>query len=206
MAIDIPRIRHDEPWESANVDTWREKLRASVIENDRRIAAMLQIASFAAYGGMNLSVPTGFPDIDSSYQSIDVFDVLSPAVPRGVVVNLAPNHSFSMDVQGVYLIAVTGGFDHNEMNQGRTTNIRFFNQNTLQPIGPPILVGTGRNASVTSIAIAAFLEIGESEKNQSIQLQIGGGDDYSLVEFNYIELAIFNVGEWREPLLPDVVA
>ena len=37
MTVNIPRIRSDEPWNSRNVDTWREVLRAQVLENDRRI-------------------------------------------------------------------------------------------------------------------------------------------------------------------------
>lgn len=159
----------------------------------------LAVFAFAAYGGMIVDTDAAFSNLGGSYQVIDVFDEVYPATPRGVTVSL-PASTLAFENDGVYAFAITGTFEHNSSNQGRTTNIRVWNVTDGAQLGAPWVIGTGRNAEATPIAFVGLTEIVESNKNKEFRLEIGGGDTYSSVSFNALVFQVWNVGEWREPL------
>jgi len=80
MATNIPVIRHDEPWQSPNVDSWRQAIRAQVLENDRRITSQFlgvldQTTDVVSPGGGNLPAASALDA--GSYYVLEVTGVFA---------------------------------------------------------------------------------------------------------------------------------
>lgn len=85
---------------------------------------------------------------------------------------------------GLYQFAISGVFEHNSSNQGRTTNMRWWNETDQAVIGSSVVISTGRNAEASNFSIIGLISIDSSLTEKFIRLQFGGGDSYSSVIFN----------------------
>lgn len=162
---------------------------------------------FAAYGQLYLSnPPAAFPDLGASYQKVTVFDTASPTSPKNITIDLS-NDSMSFDIPGVYAITISGSFAHNSSNQGRTTNVRFFNETTGTPAANEFPIGIGRNVTDSSAAAIIIAEVTEASVGDDFILQIGGGSTVTSVSFSSTSWTIFSVGEFQgEDLINQAVA
>ena len=156
--------------------------------------------TYAAYGGLSMSAPqTGFwNDIGATYQTIDVFDAQPVTTQRGIVSDVA-NNTFAIEVAGVYWYSLNLTFEHDNSNQGRLTYVRFWDTTDDQPLGPSLVVSTGRNAEATSAALSGLFEQLPEDNNHPMRIEIGGGDSYTAVSFDNAEFSIMGAGEYRGP-------
>lgn len=155
-----------------------------------------KIFTYAAYGGLLIDEPVAFSDLDATWQVLDIFDEITPSTPRGITVDLGTS-SLAFDISGVYQATLTGTFEHNSLNSGRTTNLRFWDIDSGAPHGTPIVVATGRNAEATSFNYPVLLDIPPALVDHRARVEIGGGDTYTAVSFDVLQFSTFNVGEWR---------
>ncbi len=162
-------------------------------------ADAIQVFAFAAYGGMRMDAPTAFPDLGAAWQTLNVFDAANPSTPRGVSVNPATGE-FAYEHEGLYVISLTGAFEHNSDNNGRITQLRIFDVTGGAALGSALDIPTGRNSEATSVASTFFIEIPAGNVNDVLRFEIGNGNAYTAVVFNALSFATWNVGEWREPL------
>ena len=159
--------------------------------------AFIDAFAYASYGGLALDTTVAFPDLGAGFQVVNVFDEITPTTPRNITAELSPTWSLQIDRAGVYFLSISGTFEHNSSNQGRLTFIQFYNLTLGAPSGSDLTIATGRNAEATPINSTALIEVTEAIEGHQFQLRIGGGDSYSLVEFNFMEWSMFSVGEFR---------
>lgn len=146
---------------------------------------------FAAYGGMSVSAQISFFDLGATWQKLNIFDQ-ETATTRGITFDLA-NDTFSVDNSGVYMVNISAVFEHNELNAGRTTYIRLFNE-TSSTGRSGILVATALNVGGTLINISNIVEIEADAVGDIFSIEIGNGDTYSSVIWNMLNLNINNIG------------
>lgn len=155
MPVNIPRIRHDEPWQSPNVDTWRESLRAQVLENDRRIT----VTWLGLYDQVQDKKPDGQP-----------LDAAS---------NYTPGEYYVLEVNGVFSTAipelngVTGGVGDQIISNGTTWQILARSTAYLSSQVADTAAGviTFTPAPVSSAAATAATELirkGESDAGDAV--------------------------------------
>ncbi len=161
----------------------------------------VQTFAFAGYGGMAMSAQTAFADLGATWDVVDVFDIVTPAIPRGITLNILES-TFSFDNPGVYVFALSGAFEHDSSATGRTTNLRIYDVTTGAATGNGLIVPTGRNAEATTITATLFVEVLEANVGDAFRIEIGNGDTYITVSFNALDLSLWNIGEWRGAL-PD---
>ena len=165
----------------------------------RTMDITLQFMSFAAYSGLRVDTPVTFPDLGAAWQPINIFNEITPTTPRFITANLT-NHSFSVDNEGVYVLTITGTFEHNSLNQGRVTYLRSWDLTSGVQVGNDLPLPTGRNAEATPIAVSTFFEVTAAVEDHEIRLEIGAGDTYTSVIFNVLNYQIHSIGEWREAI------
>ena len=158
----------------------------------------VNVFAFAAYGGMRYINPTSVPwhDIGAIHRKIDVFNEQSVVTQRSITTDLV-NSTVAIDTAGIYDYTINLTFTHNEAQQGRDTFVRFWDTVNLTPLGPDTIVGTPRNVAVTSFTLTDLLEIQAGEENIPIDIQIGGGDDYTTVVWDVAQIKFTSAGEYR---------
>jgi hypothetical protein len=169
-------------------------------EYQRMVNTAEAISTFAvaAYGGMELAAPlVPLWDLDGTWQTLDFFNEQVIAAPRGITVSLA-NNSMTFAYPGVYVLSLTGSFEHdNAPSTGRTTGLRTWNFTDGVPGQGTLAIGVGRGSEVTALSVTSLTEITEGEVGKEIQLQMGGGDTIDVVQFLAASWSIWSVGEWR---------
>jgi hypothetical protein len=108
---------------------------------------------------------------------------------RGIVIDPVAG-TFNFERSGVYTLMFNGTLSHDEVNAGRTTNVRFKNI-TADIDGPGVQIYTGRNTGGTMISIAYQLPI--SLPGDSYRMEIGGGDAYATCAWERRDLSIMRV-------------
>ena len=160
----------------------------------------LSAFAFAAYGGMAYDGDGfAFPDIGAGWQDLNMYNTLSVATPRHVVVDLV-NDTLSVDSEGVYQLSVAMSFNHNSSNGGRITRVRLYDDNAGIPLGGGFQIGTGRSAESTSVGVSILFEVTAAMVDHKLAIQIGGGDVYSAVEFTSADFSMHSIGEYRGQL------
>jgi hypothetical protein len=147
--------------------------------------------SFAGYGGLRLATPRIGSDIGAGVQIIE-FDATLLSEPKFISQDL-PNNSLEILRPGVWAASINLGFDHNESSQSRRTNVT-----VLTPQGPfDFYLSTSGHVLASIFHIVTLFEVAEESVELPYQLQIGGGDVYTSVEWTLSSLAFWSVGEWR---------
>lgn len=187
-----------------NLDSFEElNRRVSIFSSqiDQRKAdetAVLENFVYVAYGGMNLGTPIAGSDIGAAWQTID-FQVVTPATPKNVTIDVVAD-TFSFALEGIYAFSLSLSFEHNEAQQGRTTQLRIYNVTKAVEQAPPFVIGTGRNTTVTAYSVVTLAEILASEVGDLLRIEIGNGDTYSAVTWDSAALSVFSVGEFKGSL------
>ena len=163
----------------------------------------LQLFTLAAYGAMEQSGDsTLFPDLGAGWQDIDVFDNVPVASPRGVTPDLV-NDTLTIDTYAVYMMTLTLAMSHNEVNAGRETSLRLYDNTAGAPAGAGFTFGTGRNVGVTAASMTLMFEVPQGSEGHSYNVQIGGGDTYSSVVITSAVWTMHSIGEYRGGLERD---
>ena len=136
--------------------------------------------------------PVGFSVIDLTYTPIDNYT--SEIAPRGITTNLVAG-TMAFDIYGVFQIAVELNLSHSESNQGRTTNIRFWNVTDGGSAGI-VEVGIARNQPATNFTTVFQTEIAAGDTGKAYRLEIGGGDTI-VVSNGAVDFDAVMVSEWR---------
>lgn len=185
-----PRLNR---WEELNRRV--ASLSEHVLERIEAIERALPLFSFAAYASASTTPGTPLPDLGLGWETIPLD---TAGAVRAITINLG-NDSFAFQYDGVYQITLSGSLNHNNLNAGRTVNIRLFNVTLGTPLPGAFPIGISRNVEDTVITISLLAEITDAEKGQEMRIEIGGGDAVSLVSISTMNVAIANVSEWREP-------
>lgn len=174
---------------------------ADIAQNAADIAT-LRVLAFdnlvaAIYGNMFLDGTAVGADIGVGWTALDGFDTFG-VTPRGVSLNL--NGTFSFNQAGVYRLSLGLVFEHDDINQGRRTNLRIWDVTNGAMVGTETSIGTGRNVQVTQYSGNSLLEVSQAGVGDVFRFEIGGGDAYSSVVWLTQNLSINGVGEWRGPV------
>ena len=151
--------------------------------------------SVAAYAGM-YEDNIGFASLDLDWTPLDGYSN-EDITPRGITTDLAAG-TMTFHYEGVYQIAFAINLSHNESNQGRTTNVRFYNVTDGQPEGAAIEIGIGRNQPATNFFITFLVPVTAAMKNKAFRLEMGGGSSITGIggDFSYDANMI---SEWQDP-------
>ena len=158
---------------------------------------------YAGYGGIRQGTPgVAGADIGAVYQTITSFDVGAVATPLHVTQNVAGD-GLGFLLPGVWQVTVGLAFAHNSDNAGRTTFVRIYNSTTAQG-GAGATVATGRNAEATNFSVSMLVDVSADDLGDLFQIQIGGGDVYTAVEWDVASFSVNHVspGAGSGSLLP----
>ena len=136
--------------------------------------------------------PVGFASIGASYTPIDNYD--SEIAPRGITTDLVTG-TMAFNIYGVFQITVGLNLSHDESNQGRTTNVRFWNV-TDGISGGLIEVGIARNQPATNFTAVFQTEIVAGDTGKAFRLELGGGDSVTILSGS-VDFDATMVSEWR---------
>ena len=136
--------------------------------------------------------PIGFSSIGLGYTPIDNYD--SEIAPRGITTDLVAG-TIAFNIYGVFQIVVGLNLSHGESNQGRTTNIRFWNV-TDGVSGGIVEVGIGRNQPATNFTAVFQTEIAAGDTGKAYRLELGGGDSITSLAGS-VDYDAVMVSEWR---------
>lgn len=142
------------------------------------------------FGELRLTIQdAAFPDLGLTYIPIDGYDQAN--YEQNTVLNAAAG-TIAMSVEGVWEVQVMINIEHDEAQQGRTTNVRLSNVTAGQD-GPPYPVGIGRNQTVTQTSLTFWTTIeavGGASLDDAYRVEIGGG---STVQVDALNLARYAV-------------
>lgn len=179
----ITKEKITKPW-----STWLQLLRAQVNALD----ASTDTFSFTSYGGVVTTSPVvgGPTSIGALWEPLTFSMEAQPATAVHMTVDTV-NGTVQPHYSGAYAASVTVAFEHNSSNNGRTTHMRLYNI-TQGVAGGSVVVGTGRNAEATSMSVSLVAVI--ENNNDVFRLELGGGDDYSLISWDAVALQIWSIG------------
>lgn len=171
----------------------RAQITAYLNEIDGRVTTIEGNAVFAAYGGINQSVPVGLPDLGIGWTTLLANnDIL--ATPRGITQDSAQN-GIIFNITGVFSVAVSFTITHTEDQGGREIEIRLYN--ATKAVGTEsTTIGIGRNQSATNFSTTILTEIPSSELGDLWQAQIGNGDAITTVEEVSFAFSAIHVSEY----------
>ena len=146
--------------------------------------------SVYGYGSMGLSAPVAGPDITGAFQTLNQFDQI-PIPGYGVTFTPASG-LVEFAVPGVWALKFGLGMSHNEAQGGRTTYLRIVRvSNSTELARVPL--GIGRNVADTNLYLEMWAEIDDTEINQALRIEIGGGDAISAVTYNALNMKVQRV-------------
>lgn len=153
----------------------------------------------AGYGAMEIkNGPIPGNDIGLVYDPLTYFtDILGTT--RGVTLDTTTGE-FVFLVQGRWNFSINIAIEHNEVNAGRSFNLRFWNVTDGTDPGAQMLIPTGRNQPATAGFPSGQVDIPPALVGKSFRVEIGGGDDYTAVSYESLSINIQMIGEWRDPL------
>ncbi len=128
----------------------------------------------AGYGGMNLLTPVPNFNLGAGYITVP-FDNIVLAAQKGVTMDPSTD-SFTPTVAGPWRFSVGLNLEgFSSSNQGRTTNLRFFNITDGVPALQTLVVGIGRNTEALDTTVAFIVDFVDLDINKAYRLEMGGG-------------------------------
>lgn len=132
------------------------------------------LASFVVAGrggiGVDAVVPIG--SVNTTPQIVDGFDTEIIENTRGITQLPLTNNGLIFDVEGVWNISVKVTLTFDEVNAGRTMNLRFYNATTMTPGAVDFVYFIGRNTGGVNLTVTLPVEISVAESGDLQQLQI----------------------------------
>ena len=132
-----------------------------------------------ASASMRRTVPGAFPNIGAAWQRLDIFDA-DALFPVGIETNFGAG-TMKFLASGRYQFALNFGFEHDESQAGRETQIRVVSLPSNAQAGEIAVIGIGRNTTATNMSFSALLEVGAGTE---IAFEIGNGNTITNVVIN----------------------
>jgi hypothetical protein len=184
----VPYLKNEKVWWHGI--TWRAVAETSIephrLEADWRATSLIN-----GRGDMSMNSATAGLPIGAVWIPITEWDA-TPLIPVGCSFNTTVGE-FSFAYVGVWQLSFYCTFVHNEIPQSRLCGFRIYNVTDAFP-GRPALVATGRNATATSYGVSFLVDIARANLGNQFIMEIGGGDDYSAVTYQTLELSLLQVG------------
>jgi hypothetical protein len=163
----------------------------------------------AGYGGMyGSAVDMNSFIVPAAWTDITAYTNYSFSNNRGIVNNIVTGTT-KVDVQGVWQMNVVLFFDHDESNQSRDINVRFFNK--TEGTATPLLfnIGIARNQTSSNVSLSFLTDVAPDVVGHEFVLQWQAGVGVVVVDtFSWIDWTVTHVGEWVDenpPLAVDVI-
>lgn len=160
-----------------NPSLWRK---VSLIDNEAYIELTRQQAkdSFVAagYGGIGVDAVKAIGTIDSTFKTIEGFDIDLIATPLDVTYDKA-NHGLKLDRQGLWEFTIKVALTFDEVNAGRQIQLRSYNATTATAGSIEFNYFVGRNQAGVNIPLTIAIDAPPSNVGDLIQLQIGSATD-----------------------------
>ncbi len=169
-----------------------ELLNATSAEFQDLVDFVRDHVSVAIYGAMSTSTTSGNYSLGAGWTQYTDFDTTN-VTPKGTTFNTTTD-AFQINANGIYMFYFGFSFQHNESNQGRTFDVRLFNNADTAPVGQPITVGVGRNTPATNFSYSTMFEVTEAIEDDDLIVQLGNGDSITGT-FDEFEVGVYSVGE-----------
>ncbi|ABV74293.1 hypothetical protein BA3_0008 [Thalassomonas phage BA3] len=160
-----------------NPSLWKK---VSLIDNDAYIEltrAQAKAAFVAAgYGGIGVDASNAIGTINSTFQTIEGFDIDLIATPLDVTYDKS-NHGLKLDRQGVWEFSIKVTLTFDEVNAGRQIQLRAYNDTTSTPSATTFNYFVGRNQAGVNLQLTFAVEVAEGDEGQLIQLEVGSATD-----------------------------
>ena len=174
------------------------QLREQIDQNESEIAQRLTIAEAnanvggAGFGGLILAGPSALANIGASWQQLTGFTSGLLITPRDVVQNVGQN-CLQFNKAGVWNIYSKVTLTFADVNNGRSIQMRLFNQTDAAEVITPITYFIGRNQDGINIIFNRLLSIPVEHLGDLLVLEISSATDAfsSVVNLNTILQATY---------------
>ena len=122
----------------------------------------------AGYGSIGQDVVQPYA-IGATWQDFNLWDVELLSITRGVTPNL-PN-GFIVQTTGLWQLNIKISLSFNDLNAGRSLQLRFFNATDGLPGGSTFNYWIGRNTDGVNIQLSAIFEIDTAAATGPVQIQ-----------------------------------
>jgi hypothetical protein len=156
--------------------------RAQIDANELAVASRLPIAAANAatagigYGGISLSSLTAMPDIDSTWRTIVGWDMGLLLNPVNVTQAFATN-GLLIEKDGVWNAYAKVAMSFTDVNNGRSLQLRLFNQTQGVAVGSPLTYFVGRDQNGVNIILNRLYEVDINFVGDVFVLQVASVDD-----------------------------
>lgn len=149
---------------------------------------------FSQYASVDTTIPHVDGNIGTGWQPFDFFDRVT-VNPKGIVLTVGGDFTFILD--GIFQLSLVGFVEHDNLNAGRTFNVRIFNVTEGTP-GSSIVIASARNVDGTVVPLVGLFEILPGDIGDIFRLEYGGTTSiYSAVVWDALQLSLFSVSEFR---------
>jgi hypothetical protein len=166
-----------EPAGAFNSSLWK---RVSLIDNDAYIELTREQAKnafvAAGYGGIGVDAVKAIGTIDSTFKTLEGFDINLIATPLDVTYDKA-NHGLKLDRAGIWEFAIKVALTFDEVNAGRQIQLRSYNATAATPSTTTFNYFVGRNQAGENLILTFAVEVAEGDEGELIQLQVGSASD-----------------------------
>ena len=183
----------------ASLTSWLSRLVDGVRIFSRDISEETQFLAdnlvFSQYAAVEVDVPHVDGNIGAGWQPFDFYDSVS-VTPKGIVIALSGDFTFLLD--GTFVLSLNGFFEHDNLNAGRTFQIRLFNVSQGVQVGGTFVISSGRNTDGTVLPLTAMVEVPAGILGDIFRLEYGGtASVYTNVIWNSLQFALWSVSEVR---------
>ncbi len=204
MAIASPRAdalgdrRPGVPLDWYDPDEHRRKLAEALNITSGQLQDLVdftrQHVSVAIYGSMYTSTTSGIYSLGAGWTQYTDFDTKA-VTDKGTTFNTTTD-SFQVNANGIYMFYFGFSFQHDELNAGRTFDVRLFNNTDSVAVGAPITVGVGRNTPATNFSYQFMFETTQDIEDDDLIVQLGNGDSITGT-FDDFDIGVYSIGELR---------
>ncbi len=149
----------------------------------------------SAVGSLDLIATAAFPNLDSTtWVPITQYDSTVPSnasEAKGVTLDVV-NGTIAPGSAGIWRVDFSFSMEHDESNQGRTLELRFFNVDTATP-SEVVSIAIGRNQPGTSYSVAIFAELAVADIDDAYRLELKmevGSGGLNLITFTELSYAL----------------
>lgn len=148
----------------------------SLIDNDAYIELTREQAKAAfvaaGYGGIGVDAVKAIGTIDSTFKTIEGFDIDLISTPLDVTYDKA-NHGIKLDRQGIWEFTVKIALTFDELNAGRQIQLRSYNATTATASPVEFNYFVGRNQAGVNLPLTISVEVANGSEGDLIQLEVG---------------------------------